>query len=343
MSKNYYDILGISEDEKKLSEDEFKKILKNKYRSLSLKHHPDKNNGDETAEEKFKEISEAYNILSDNEKRKKYDFEESMKNGNHYDFFGRGMNGFGRVRHERVELGEDIFIDMKVTLEDIYKGNKIRIKYNQKVPCHVCNGTGSENGRMKECDACGGTGVFTETKMEYNMMFTKQTICTKCKGTGRLIEKYCDYCEGSGFESIEKIIDFKLPKTSYNGSRVLLNGIGDLPKSKNGIPGNVVVTIYIMQNDYFNIINGGLVHYEKIPFTECILGTKRKIKFIDGRDIELQIPELTENDKKFVINDCVMWDKPYVVVVKYELPKKLTKKQRQLLEKFEKENYKENN
>lgn len=348
MAKNYYELLELSDEDKKLSDDEFNKKAKKNYHRLSIKYHPDKNPDDKESEEKFKEISEAYNILSNKEKRNQYDNELKFKNGgfNPFDLGGFGFNpfdlsGFGGFgRRQDIEKGDDIYINVNVTLYDIYNQKDIKIKYPKKVPCHHCNGTGAENGSIIYCHHCNGTGIITQTQVNGNFVYSSQTPCLHCNGNGKIIEKKCTCCNGEGFEKIDTELLINVPNNVYDHSKIMMEGHGNLPKSSNGIPGDLIVIFYIKQDDYFKTNNGYLIHCEEVSLTDCLLGCKREIKTISGKNITIEIPELTENGKKYVISEYGMWGNPYIIFIKYKLPEKLTKKQKQLLEKFEKENYK---
>lgn len=345
MAKNYYDILGITEEEKKLPNDEFKKILKKKYKPLALQFHPDKNPGNKEAEEKFKEVAEAYEILSDNEKRQKYDFEQtgggfSAFSGFDMSDFGFGFNpfasGFGN-HQQRVEKGSDIHLNLNVTLQDIYEGKNIDIKYDKKIPCSHCNGTGAEGGKVKRCPTCGGTGMVTRTEMRGNMHFMSQSPCPDCHGKGETYEKMCPHCHGSGFENNKTSLRMNIPKEAFDGAQMMMQGHGNLPRSKNGVPGNLIINFKVKPDDYFKVQNGAITHDEYIDVIDCLIGCNRKIKTISGKEYNINIPELTEEGKKFIFHEGGMWNKPYTVYVKYKLPKKLTDKQRELLNEFKKE------
>ena len=267
MAKNYYEILGVDEN---VSTDELKKI----YRQLSIKYHPDRNQGDKEAEEKFKEIAEAYEVLSDEEKRKKYDFERKMGEGGGFDPFSAfggfdpfsHFGGFGR-HHKPIEKGSDIFLNVNVSLSDIYNKKHVKVSYNKNVPCHHCNGSGAEGGKVSICPICNGTGVITTTKIEGNVRYATQMPCQHCHGQGKTIDKKCKHCNGSGFEVTKDYLDFNIPEEAFDGANVMVEGRGDLPKSKDGIPGNLVLIFHIKPDDYFKVTNEGLVHEEYIPFT----------------------------------------------------------------------------
>jgi molecular chaperone DnaJ len=341
MAKNYYEILGLTEEDKKLSDDDFKKVLRKKYRELTLKYHPDKNPGNKEFEEKFKDITEANNILSDSEKRKKYDWEQSMGGNvgfNPFNGFGGGFSDFfNGFSGETIERGTDVYVNINVSLQDIYQQKEIEITYNKKIPCSSCLGTGAENGKIKTCDMCNGTGVISNRQMRGNMMFMSQSPCPKCKGEGNIIEKPCVKCNGSGFEIIKEKARLKIPSDVFDGANILMEGYGNLPKKSKGLPGNLIIRFHVKPDEYFKVSNNNLIHIEYIPLTECLLGCKRIIKTIDGNEREIEIPELTEHGKKYIFNDVGMWHNPYTIIIRYQMPDKLTNKQRELLKKFNRE------
>ena len=336
MGKNYYDILGV---DKNADEKEIKKS----YKKLALQWHPDKfatksESEKKEAEDKFKEITEAYDVLSDSEKRKKYDFQQSMgnRNGWYSPFSGFGDNiwgGFGRQEPQK-EVGGDIYVNLNVSLQDIYKQKHIEFKYNKRVPCNHCNGTGAENGKLNYCSNCGGTGVISNTKVQGNAIFTTQTQCPKCNGKGKTPEKICTHCNGEGLETIKASISIVIPSEVFDNSSMMIRGEGDLPKSQNGIPGNLIIVFHIKEDDYFKVENKTLVHEEIVPLIDCLIGCNVKIKTINGGEKEIKLNELTENNKKYEFNDVGMWGKPYIVRIKYKMPDKLTDKQKNLLKEF---------
>lgn len=338
MSKNYYEILGV---DKKATDKE----IKNSFRKLSVKYHPDKNEGNKEAEEKFKEIAEAYEVLSDKDKRQKYDWEQEMQaNGGGFNPFSNFMHsGFGdffngyNQRQQPIERGNDVYINLNVKLKDIYEEKKIEAKYNKRVPCSHCNGTGAENGKLNHCTHCNGTGVITNRQMKGNMAFINQTQCPHCNGKGKIPEKICTHCNGTGYETIRTSVTFQIPAGAFDKANMLIDGHGDLPRTPNGIPGNLVVIFNILPDDYFKVVNGYLVHEEHVPFAECLVGSKKKIKTIGGKELMIDIPELTKDGKEYNFINEGMWNKPYKVFIKHKLPDKLTEKQKELLTEFIKE------
>lgn len=337
MAKNYYEILGV---DSKATADELKKA----YRKLSIKYHPDKNPDNKEAEEKFKEIAEAYSVLSDEEKRKKYDWEQTIGGGENggdaWDFFrNRGFsdffNGFGR-QQAPIERGNDVYVNVNVSLQDIYQQKTGTIKYTKHVPCHFCNGTGAEDGKIKYCTTCNGTGMVSSTKVQGNAIFTSQSPCPTCGGSGKIPEKACAHCNGTGLEAAKGNVEFTIPNGVFDGATMLMERLGDLPKTSNGIPGNLIIVFHINKDEYFRVSNGNLVHDEYVPFTDCLLGCKRSIKTIDGKERTIEIPELTPDGKRYTFDDVGMWGKPYTVLIKYKLPTKLSKKEKDLLKELNK-------
>lgn len=329
----YYEVLGVEKD---VSPEELKKV----YRKLSLQYHPDRNPDNKEAEEKFKQIAEAYDVLSDKDKRQKYDWELSMGSMGSRGFnpFGGGFpgmgdffRGFNRQAQQPAQRGKDILIDINVTLEEVYFENEIDVTYTQKQRCKECDGTGAKDKKLVTCPLCNGTGVITNMQINGNMMFQSQSQCPHCNGKGQYPETSCSHCNGKGLVDKEVTAKIKLPKGVFDKATMRMHGRGDMAPSANGIQGNLIVRFNISEHDYFDVNDGYLIHYESVPFVDCLLGCERTIKTINNEEIKLEIPELTENDKEFLFNEYKMWDNPYVVIIKHEYPKLLTEKQRNIL------------
>ena len=166
------------------------------------------------------------------------------------------------------------------------------------------------------------------------MTFTQQTVCPHCGGQGKTAETPCSHCNGSGLQGSKATIRIRVPNEAFEGANMLLEGHGDLPKSKDGIPGNLVLIFHVKENDYFRVTNNGLVHDEYVDFTDCLLGCTKEVKTVNGKTIKIDIPELTPSGKKYTFTEGGMWKKPYTVYVKYKLPEKLSKKQKEMLKEF---------
>jgi molecular chaperone DnaJ len=328
---NYYEILGVNKD---ATPGEIKKA----YRKLAAKYHPDKNPGDKEAEEKFKEVAEAYETLSDPDKRQMYDLGGSPGNNDFHgdtdymwDYLRRMHNGFNK----RTVKGGDVVVNVDITLEDIYFNRNIKVNYNKGRACHFCNGTGAEGGKTIKCPRCGGSGIITETTRQGNAWFSTQRPCDHCHGQGSYAEVKCTHCNGSGKEYTKESVEFKVPNEVCDNMSYVMQGHGDEPLQP-GVNGDLFVTFHLKEHDYFDVSSGHLTHTENIPFVDCLLGTSIKVKTLGGGEKTIDINELTPNGTRYVFNEDGLWGKPYVVYIKHEYPKELTKKQKNILKDFKK-------
>lgn len=349
MEKNFYEILGITEEEKNLPESEFNKVLSKNYKNLAKKWHPDRfaTKSEEErneAEEKFKEISEAYNTLSDANKRRQYDF---GSNGSFNPFEGmdddpftffRNMHGGGGPR---IVKGQNIQVNVDITLEESYQGKEKTIKFNRIISCGHCNGTGSENGKVEICPHCNGSGVITERRQVGNMLSMTSRPCNHCHGTGKKITNPCRHCNGSGSETILVEETITIPKGIDNGQYIILKERGcEVSNNKNSINGDLIVVFNVSNQEF--VRNGDdLIKTIDVNIFDAILGTEKTITAIDGKDINIKIPELTKPSHTFVIKDKGMPNvnnpKHYGnmrVVVNYKMPNNLSKEDKKILEKF---------
>ena len=293
--RDYYEVLGV---DKSASAEEIKKA----YRKLAVKYHPDKNPGDKEAEEKFKEAAEAYSILSDAEKKAKYDqFGHAGVDGAGPDFsggfgnlndilndlfggaFGGGFGGFsgfgggfggGRSnqRQQRVYRGRDIRVRVKLTLEEIAKGTEKEISIEKSVPCPDCGGRGARNtSDVKTCSACGGTGqVQRVTRSLFGQTVTYST-CQQCGGEGKIITNPCRSCSGSGLIRKRETINVKIPAGVEAGMQLTIQGEGHAAKN-NGINGDLLVVIEEQEHPELKR-EGNNLHYTKvISIPDAILG-----------------------------------------------------------------------
>lgn len=337
--KDYYDILGVSEN---ATEEEINKAFK----KLALKWHPDRwvNGTDEekkTAEEKFKELSEAKDILTNPQKREQYDMQ---RNGPDLSGMG-GFDPFDIIRqHQRnmVIKGDDVFITVNLTFKEAYEGTTKEVRYKKNVKCHHCNGTGSEDGQTQTCPHCNGTGMITETQQRGNMIFQNMHPCQYCHGTGKIVKNPCKQCNGTGIEEAECIEMLRIPPGVFTGARMSMKGKGSSPMEK-GIDGDLIINFNVSINPYYGRPDEEtLVHHEKVPFVDALLGCEREVNVPDGTKIKIKLHELTKDGEEFVQYGKgfpnIIQGNPqrgdYIVVIDYIYPSKLTKKQKDLLKNF---------
>ena len=356
--RDFYDVLGVA---KNASPEE----LKSAYRKLAVKHHPDKNPGDKTSEDKFKEASEAYGILSDQEKKQNYDnfghaaFEGGGGGGRQgggfggadfsdifEDFFGDfGGGGRSRGRRSTNNRGSDLRYDLSITLEEAYEGKKKDIKFSTTEKCDICKGNGSKPGSSPErCTTCGGNG-----KVRANQgFFTVQQTCPQCAGSGEEITNPCNSCNGQGSKQTSKKLSVTIPKGVDDGTRIRLANKGEAG-TKGGASGDLYLFVNVHSHDLFKRSDENLFFEFPISIADAALGTTIEIPTIDGGKAKIKIPDGTQNGKQFRLKGKGM---PYMggsgngdlyVQVNTEVPISLNKAQKELLERFrEIENEKSN-
>ncbi len=355
--RDFYEVLGVN---KSSSPEQ----IKSAYRKLAVKHHPDKNPGDKVSEEKFKEASEAYNILSDKERKQNYDNfgHAAFENGGgrqggfggfsggdfsdiFEDFFG-DFGGGGRSRGRNSNnRGSDLRYDLTITLEEAYTGKKQDIKFSTTEKCNSCKGNGSEPGYSPDrCTTCGGNG-----KVRSNQgFFTIQQTCPQCAGSGEEITNPCNSCNGQGKKQASKKLSVTIPKGVDDGTRIRLAGKGEAG-SKGASNGDLYLFINVNSHDLFKRSDENLFFEFPISIANAALGTTIEIPTIDGGKAKIKIPDGTQNGKQFRLKGKGM---PYMrgsgngdlyVQVNTEVPISLNKEQKELLEKFrEIENEKSN-
>jgi len=355
--RDYYDVLGVS---KSSTPDQ----IKSAYRKLAVKYHPDKNKGDKSAEEKFKEASEAYHVLSNAERKQNYDsfghaaFENSgggrggfgnFDFSSHFsdifeDFFGEGFGG-GRRSRRSNNRGSDLRYDLSITLEEAYTSKKQDIKFSTSEKCDTCKGSGSKPGRDAEsCSMCGGHGQVRSNQG----FFTVQQTCPQCSGSGEQITNLCSSCGGQGKKQATKRLSVTIPKGVDDGTRIRLAGKGEAG-SRGAGNGDLYLFINVYSHDLFKRSDENLFFECPISIADAALGTSIEIPTIDGGKAKVKIPSGTQSGKQFRLKGKGM---PYMrgsgtgdlyVQVNTEVPVSLNKEQKELLEKFrEIENEKSN-
>lgn len=298
MSKrDYYEILGVS---RTASDDEIKKA----YRKLAIKYHPDKNPDDKSAEEKFKEAAEAYEVLSNPEKRQRYNQfgHAGVSGAAGGGFGGGGMNmddifsqfgdifggafgfggGGGGQRGRRVNRGSNLRVKVKLTLNEIATGVEKKIKVNKLVPCHTCGGSGAKSGQYETCRMCNGTGVFTRVQQTILGAMQTQTTCSACHGEGRIIKDKCPTCHGDGVERGEEVITVNIPAGVAEGMQLSMSGKGNAAH-RGGINGDLLILIEEEEHPELKREGSNLIYHLFISFPDAALGTQVEIPTIDGK------------------------------------------------------------
>ena len=295
--KDYYSILGITQDERKLSGDEFKKVLKKKYRDLSLKYHPDRQiNKTEAekkeAEDKFKEIAEAYSVLSDPDKKKEYDNPMSSFKFSGFDarFMQEMMKDFGFNPFSNFGMGNQNSFEgnvaqiVDITLEEAINGGKKSITYTRHKPCTNCNGTGvTKDSKVKICEHCHGAGQ-TVNHMGFVQMI--QT-CPYCGGHGKFVENPCHVCNGTKMESFTETLEIDIPKGCVNNVRLSAPGCGNI--GPNGECGDLYILINIKNNGNYQVSDHDIYGSIAVPILDMIIGNKVPLKAPDGKNISVTI------------------------------------------------------
>ena len=357
-NKDFYEVLGIDRNS---SPDEIKKA----YRKLAIKYHPDKNPGDEKAEEKFKEISNAFEVLKDEEKRQKYDQfgHDAFQGGggfsrgvDPFDLFkdvfgggGGGGGGFGSIFDDffggssggsaaEGSRGSDLRVSVSISLEQSAKGIEKEIKYHHHAECTKCEGSGAASGSGKVmCSTCGGIGQVASNQGFISIRRT----CPTCSGTGIMIEKPCQSCNGDGRIRKQGKVKVKVPPGVSHGNRLCSRGRGDAG-SRGGPSGDLYVDVHIDDHPLFERDDDDLFHEVQIPFALAALGGTIQVPTLEGK-VALKIPAGTQSNKTFRLKNHGMPNLRYssrkgdlYIKISIQVPTKLSKDQRESLINFAK-------
>lgn len=344
---DYYEILEIERTNDK-------EVIKKAYRKLALKYHPDRNPDDKSAEEKFKQINEAYEILSDDEKRQIYDRYgkdglERQGMGFRGDFsgfgsifedlfgqaFGFGSGGFRRERGERERYDADFVMRLDLSFKEAVFGCKKSIEIVYKIPCKDCAGSGSADKKSTTCPECQGRG---QVFIQQGLMAFGQT-CPKCHGEGSIITKPCTTCKGEGFKNTKEVVEISVPAGVDSEMRLRVSGKGNQRKS--GGRGDLYVILYVQDDPHF-IRNGNDIYIEvPVFFTQILLGAKIDIPSLSGESIELNLPPNTKDKEQFVFANEGVVDVNgrgkgrLIAQIGIVFPKSLNTEQKQLIEKLD--------
>ena len=381
--RDYYEILGV---DREASQQDVKRA----YRRLAKKYHPDLNkDSPKEAEEKFKEVSEAYEVLSDAQKRANYDrfghagvdfgpggfdwsqftrfgdiedifgdlfrdffggnfgFSRSrsggMRTGSSIfdEFFGRGGYTVAEERY-RPERGSDIRYDLEIDLEDVAKGIKKEISVSKGESCPDCKGTGASGNGLRTCSACGGTGEVRKVQRQGFAQFISISTCPQCGGRGKVIEKLCETCKGRGKIKVNRTISVRIPAGVDTGSRLRIAGKGEAGE-RGGPPGDLYVVVRVREHEFFKREGSNLFCEIPVRFAQAAFGDEIEVRTIDGGKARMKMPASTQSGTVFRLKNKGLPDlKGYgrgnmLVKVKVVTPEKLSKRQKELLREFDKE------
>lgn len=358
--RDYYEILGVDRNADK-------KTIKKAYRKLAMKYHPDVNKDDPNAEEKFKELSEAYGVLSDDDKRQRYDQfghagmegfsqEDIFNNINFEDIFrgftfGGGQGGFGSIFEDlfgggfsgspsNTRPGRDLMETIEVTLEEVATGVTKELDVSHQKTCPHCNGSRAEPGtNVNTCSNCNGQGHVRQVQNTPLGRFSTVSACPQCNGEGKIIETRCSECNGRGLTSTTNKISIPIPPGVETGSKLRVTGEGD--DGINGAPaGDLYITIKVLRHDLFERDGQHLYYDLPISYVQACLGSEVEVPTIDGGSATVKIPAGTQSETTFKLKGegvgHVNWHGKGNLYVRTHVvvPKKLSVKQKELLEEF---------
>ncbi|HNZ71158.1 MAG TPA: molecular chaperone DnaJ [Prolixibacteraceae bacterium] len=356
MSKrDYYEVLGVSKD---ASPEEIKKA----YRQKAIQYHPDKNPGDKESEEKFKEAAEAYEVLSNSEKKQRYDQfgHAGMGNGSggfsgqnmnmddifsmFGDIFGGHFGGFGgfggssRGRQQRVNRGQNLRVKVKLNLQEIAKGTEKKIKVKKYVACNTCNGTGAKDGSYSTCSTCHGSGQVTRISNTFLGQMQTTSACPTCGGEGKIITNKCTTCYGEGIVQGEEVISLNIPAGVAEGMQLSVSGRGNAAR-RGGINGDLIVLIEEEEHPELIRDEQDLIYNLFLNFPDLALGTTVEIPTVEGK-VKVKIDAGTQSEKILRLRgkglpDVNGYRKGDILVkVHAWIPTRLTADEKKLLEKL---------
>ena len=352
--RDYYEVLGVS---KSASDDEIKK----QYRTLAKKYHPDMNPGDKEAEAKFKEVNEAYAVLSDKEKKAKYDqfghaaFDPASGMGGGGGFGGFGDFDFGdifssffgggsssRQTRNAPQVGDDIATRITISFDEAVFGCKKEISFARVEGCPDCSATGAAKGTSPEtCKACGGRGTVTVQQQTMLGYMQTQRACSECRGTGKIIKNPCKNCNGKAFVRINKKLEVSIPAGIDSMQRIVLRGQGSAGRN-GGRAGDLIIEVRVKEHKIFTRDGNDVYCEVPISFAEATLGAEIDIPILGDKTDKLTIPEGTQTGASFTLRGKGIQDVnskrkgDLIITVLVETPRNLTSEQKRLLTEFSK-------
>lgn len=349
MSHDPYGVLGVNRDDDQAT-------IKGAYRKLALKYHPDRNPGDKVAEEKFKEITQAYEILSDPEKRRRYDMTGSTDGmPDMSDFFGGfGMDdalrafqdifGFGRSGPSS-SVGEDAVVDIELDLREVVMGSTREISVSRNEHCSLCEGTGAHPDHgLSSCERCGGQGRIRTVRRTLLGAMQSVSVCPECRGRGRIPVKTCPDCGGSRLESRERKISVEVPAGVSEGHFIRLRGQGHFPPDE-GPPGDLILRIVNVDYGEFQREGYDLVYRTRISFPQAALGTSITIPPVEEDPADVDLPSGIQPGERLVLKrKGIKKLKGFgrgdlVVIADVYVPEKLSRKEKEVLRGLEGSNH----
>ena len=355
--RDYYEVLGVSKSADAAE-------LKKAYRKLAVQYHPDRNPDDKTAEDKFKEAAEAYEVLSDPDKKAKYDryghagvdgqggfsgggmtmddifsqFGDVFGDSGFGSFFGGGGGGAASGR-QRGQKGTNLRIKVSLTLEEIAHGVHKKIKVKKEVACNTCNGSGAkDSSSVKSCNTCGGNGVVRQVRNTFLGQMQTTVTCPTCNGSGKIISSFCGGCKGSGTSHGEETIDIDIPAGVEAGMQLSMRTRGNAGQ-KGGPAGDLIINIEEKEHEFLQRDGQNILFEQFLSFADASIGTQVEVPTLDGK-VRIKIPPGTQSGKIFRLQDKGLptvqgYGKgDQLIHVNVWTPKKLTQEERDLLEKM---------
>jgi len=369
MSKrDYYEILGVS---KNAGNDELKKA----YRQLAIKYHPDKNPGNKEAEDMFKDAAEAYEVLSNSEKRARYDrfghkgvggaagggfsgggmnmddifsqFGDIFGESNPFESFFGGRSG-GRSGGNRQRVGSNLRIKVKLTLAEISHGVEKKIKVNKQIACNTCSGSGAKDkSSFKTCSTCGGSGHVRRVTQTFLGQMATTSTCSSCNGEGQVVMANCPSCKGSGRAMGEEVISVNIPAGVSDGMQLSMSGKGNYPE-RGGIPGDLIILIEEIPDQHLKREGNNIAYDLYLNFVDAVLGIDVEVPTVDGR-VKVKIEPGTQGGKILRLRSKGLPDiqshhrGDQLININVWTPQKLSSEEKELLNKLRNsENFKPN-